>query len=658
MDYIRICKDLADFGKLIAIKNNDFSGVYKSINKEKDHYYSIYYFNDDHKSKFDQTGSVAGIKDVTTDKLIFDFDSDKEDLSKEENIDLARQDAISLVNRLQKEGYTEQNIRVFFSGGKGFEVSLILDNQRVTPAEAKNICLNLAEGLNTIDRKVYNATRIFRLPLTKHPSGLYKSPLTVSDLESMTTLEILDNAKSNLEYTDIKDAWKPVKLTRKLTELKEKAPKVSVEKAVLSLDITSVDWTLKPKFLTPEKYLISLGFFDNGNRSHALMILASTLKNQGFNDTQAYHFLKAAAEMQSERTGTDKFPKAEIYNNVISQVYGPNWMGGMYSVQNDDLLQQLNALIPESIKAQNIKDVVSIREGFGAFAQYANEIDKNTLKFGIPQLDDNLHVQVGRLYAVLGAPGSGKTSTAITMLNNTSKQGEHSIFFSYDMSQYDVYQKLIQKHHRLGREKLFNVFRENDAKKQQQFIDTLDENYKNTTFVFKTGQTIEDIKNTIIEREKALGVNIRLVVVDYLELIQSRFSDPTQASMESIQGLREIAISLNKAVIVLLQPNKASSNIDEPITSYNASKGSSSIAQAVTAMLTVHRPGCSSRTPENDNYFSIDCVKNRSGALFSVDLHWDGLTGSIRGLEPIEAQQLEELREAKRQARNNEDGLF
>jgi hypothetical protein len=91
------------------------------------------------------------------------------------------------------------------------------------------------------------------------------------------------------------------------------------------------------------------------------------------------------------------------------------------------------------------------------------------------------------------------------------------------------------------------------------------------------------------------------------------------------------------------------------LLSYNSAKGSSSIAQACTAILTLHRPGYSSRTPETDRYFSIDCVKNRSGKLFSADLFWDGLTGNIRELEEVEADELKELRERKKAARNESD---
>ena len=266
-----------------------------------------------------------------------------------------------------------------------------------------------------------------------------------------------------------------------------------------------------------------------------------------------------------------------------------------------------------------------------------------------------MFIQVGRLYGIIGPPGSGKTSLGVTIHNNTSKLDISSMFFSFDMSKYDVFQKLIQRHTRMDRDKLYEVYKTGSSDQQKKIADTVSEEYKNVRFVFKTGQSIEEMKQTIISTEKKLGIEFRLIVVDYLELVQSKYSDPTQSSAEVIQGLREIAINMNKAVVVFLQPNKMSSTIDEPLLSYNAAKGSSAIAQACTAILTIHRPGYSSRTPETDKFFSIDCVKNRSGRLFSADLHWDGLTGNIRELEDIERMELKELRDAKKAAKDGGD---
>jgi replicative DNA helicase len=161
-------------------------------------------------------------------------------------------------------------------------------------------------------------------------------------------------------------------------------------------------------------------------------------------------------------------------------------------------------------------------------------------------------------------------------------------------------------------------------------------------FCFKAGQTLDGIKRTIQKVEEKLGEPVKFIVIDYSELVIGSVSDPTQKSMETIQGLREISNELNKCVLVLLQPNKASSNPTEPLLTYNSAKGSSSIAQAVTTMITAHRPGYG--TEETDHYFSINVVKNRMGPLFGLDFHWNGLRGMIRDLDAVEKMNLEQLR--------------
>ena len=157
--------------------------------------------------------------------------------------------------------------------------------------------------------------------------------------------------------------------------------------------------------------------------------------------------------------------------------------------------------------------------------------------------------------------------------------------------------------------------------------------------------------NLEMEEEK-IDAKMDLVLVDYLELVQTDKSDPTASSLEAINGLREIA-NEGRVVVVLLQPNKVSSKPDQPLLSYNAAKGSSMVAQAVTAMLTCHRPGYSSENPENDEYFSINCVKNRNGALFQLDFGWTGSTQTIYELDDQQRFTLNLLRDTKQDAEDD-----
>ena len=660
MLYRRVCSTLDSKGTLIPYTDSVYDHL---TDLDIDSYSSVYLYNEEQKEQFykpivkvkdgnkiETINGAAGIKDVVTNKLVFDFDIDKH---KKTTLESVRKDTIEAISRLKKAGFPEDSLQVSFSGNKGFGIVVDLD-EFISPNQHKEIAKNLVGDLDSWDTKVYNASRILRVPLTKHQSSkLYKMPITIDELKDSSIKEIKEMASESYDAKEVFEAmeYKSAKLPEflKKSEKTEKKERKKDYSPTLESEVCNLDFSKKPSWLSHWKYALSEGYFPPGTRSYALMILGATFAAQGLNKKVTYRMLKGAAELQAERFDQDKFESDEIWANITEQVYSPTWNGGTYAEDNfpEELQDYLISLgIPRSTTEEE-QDTVLISDGFGDFEEYANNIDKYTMKFGLPKLDEKLKVRKGHLVYVLAPPGVGKTSMAVTILNNTSKMGTNSFFASYDMYKNNVYQKLIQRHTGMDEEALFDVFRKRDKEKIVKFRRMLAKEYENVSFCFKSGQSIEGLKQSIRRQEEKRGCKIDLVVVDYLELIQTKVSDPTAASAEAAQGLREIA-NEGRVVIGLLQPNKMSSTPDEPLLSYNAAKGSSSIAQSATAIITCHRPGMSSAENNiNDHYFGINCVKNRNGSLFSLDFGWKGSTQTIYELDDRQKQDLKSLREGK-----------
>lgn len=635
MEYYRLSEGLNNY-KLVPISEDVWSHI-KTNNK--DYYRSLYIYNDEHYTQWKKTGSVSGIKNTKTNRLFFDFDSG-------ENVTAAKEDAATLVTRLIKDGVSPDNIQIAFSGSKGFSVE-IETTEQFSPEEFKNITFALAKDLKTFDRVVNDANRIIRIVGTKHPkSGLYKIPLTINQLTELPVDIIKGLASSDEVDADVMTGWVPIKLPTGLVKLKET---VKVEKKKSEAISHDLDMSLKPKWLSEVRFAIQEGYFPSGQgkRNHAFMILASTYRKQGFNKEVVYRMLKGVAEVQAQRNNSERYPDDELWNNVIQVVFSEHWKGGIYKDSEDSFLietaERLGLKITKeeehTVTASSVSDI---------FKRFAMNIEKNTMKLGIQTIDENITVTTSMLVGLLAAPSAGKTSLSLNILNSNSKRNINSIFFSLDMGAPLVFQRLIQKHTGHTSKKIFQMYKENNPEVDK-FNNIISKEYSNVKFCFRSGITVEGMRQIITEENEKLDPQnkVKLVVIDYLECIQGPFSDATANTGLISQQLKDLANELECTVLLLLQPQKQAGDPSDELLSYRKIKGSSAIEQAASIVLTMWRPGFSAQRPEDDRYMTVAAVKNRMGQLGAFDFGWEGLKGTITELDDYEREELDELRKRK-----------
>lgn len=656
--YRRLCKTLDNKGELIPATDDVYSHI---KNKNVDHYLSVYSYNESQKKTFyskveklvdgkiiETINGAAGISDVFTNQFILDFDIDKLAGTSLEDIKV---DTIEAIRRLKESGISEEAIQLTFSGNKGFGITVDI-NQDLTPDAHKKMAKNLMGDLSSFDTRVYNASRILRVSYTKHQSsGLFKMPMGISELEE--SIETIQEWAKDVDASDTMTYSRitlPISIM-KLAEIKPERKKV--EGLTLEAGVCTLDFNKKPKFLSDWKFAISEGYFPPGARNYALLILAATYAGCGFNKEATYRLLKAAAELQSVKFGVDRFSDDEIWKNMVSVVYDPSWQGGTFAEDNfpDELSDYLESIGVNRAASEDTEDrmIEKLGDGFDSFAAYAKTIEEHTIKTGIPELDERLKMRAGQLIFLLAPPSVGKTSALITVLNNTSKDGITSYFSSMDMYVHEIYKKLIQRHTKLTEDEVFDVFIREDEEKMEEFRNILKEEYGNVNLCYKSGESVGEMRRSIERIENQTGKRIDLVAVDYLELVLTEAGDPTAATAEAAQKLRELA-NEGRVVICLLQPNKNNSHPTEPITSFNAAKGSSSISQACTAFLTCNRPGMDSTNDNiDDHFFSMNCVKNRNGNLFAINMGWDGPTQTFYSLDDQQKERLKNLRQRQQE---------
>lgn len=424
--YIAIAAGLNSVRKLVPESElvTQLTEMY-SRDPNLDYYYSIYRYSQKDYEQFKSTKSLSGMSDLKTNTIMFDFDS-KSDLN------AARQDAVTLVKRLNDKGLDNSKINIYHSGLKGFNVELITD-QYFTQSEANSIRQSLAGDLDTNDTSISDVQRIIRAPLSKHnKSGLYKIPLTADELSNLSVKQIAQSAKElRDEHYDTVDqnVNKRIKLPidiLKLKDLKESKKKVEVPEVVGD----KPDFSRNKTGLTNAKYALSEGFFEEGERNEATMILASTYMGLGFHKELAYNSLKATYRLRALRLGLplDTEDRGKLWD-CIEHVYSPLWKGGMYS-------EDTNALLIKTKKRYSIEDkyeangFLSLNEVDGVFKDFAENIDKNTIKLGIPSFDAHVRVTTSTLVMLLAPPATGKChgkGTEVIMYDGSIKKVEDVI---------------------------------------------------------------------------------------------------------------------------------------------------------------------------------------------------------------------------------------
>ena len=639
MEYIRICEGLKTKGELIP---SDLD-IFDYVKSSKDLYRSIYKYTETHFKHFQNVGTIAGITDVTSDRLVFDFDG-------ADVVSTAKDDALTLCGRLIKMGVPSQSLQISYSGSKGFHVELDIDKD-LNPIEYRNVVIALAGDLNTFDPVVNNASRIIRLVLTKHQnSGLYKYPLSLDDLSKMSIPQIMKWAEdiSNFDKEELdalKLAWSRIKLPESIYELKDTETTL-VTKDVVIRDVSDLNFSLKPNYLSNCKYALVNGFFDAGSVSNSLMVVASTFKSQGLPEPVVTDLTRSVAKLQAERVGGKELSNDEIYNKFTKQIYSATWKGGNYSCRTNPFLKSYcDGLGDHKCKhEEDDESLISTVDMFSDFNEYATEIDKNTIVTGIESLDKKVRITTSMLVGVLAAPSAGKTTIGINILNEISLSGEKCAFYSLDMGVPLVYQKLAQKFTGYNSASIFRIFKDNMVDKKTEIKKIVEDNYKNVTFNFKSGITVDDIRRDLINYEENTGEKLRLVVVDYLECLVGPYSDSNANAAIIAQKLKDLANELKICVVLLLQPQKHAGDPSEPLLSYRKIKGASVIEQACSVIISLWREGFNPEHYDDDKFISFAVLKNRMGELSKTDCSWEGLRGIVGSLSAEQEAQLRVLR--------------
>lgn len=659
--YIRFQQGVNSKGALIPY---DQTFIDEEVKKypNSDWYRSLYQYEEDAKNYFESKDSIRGFKGgAYTNSLIFDFDS-------KENTELARADAIELLNRLQTldEIDVSKSASAFFSGRKGFHIELVT-NREFNPDDTKMICSALCTGLKTFDTSIYNTTRLFRIPNTKHQTTkLYKIELGLDDLVNLSMEDILEIAKTPnkaLETPEPCDGEKLYKTHIETAKLlyaemaKSKQVIVDTEEVEGIRGLDLIDFDKCPKNKPRCVYALEHGIMvpGQGERNELFRALAVYNRNQGFDKETTHNILKSIARKNAILyPESEAYTKEEIWNTVIASAFSGDFkqIPGATGISADNphikrycnlVGQYTDKLCTLHNKANKTKSTVQIEEVSNSFNKFASNFDKNTVRTGIKLIDNYMNIAIGTVTLVAGASGSGKTSLCLEVLENCNKTDQHSVFFSLDMHKNLVYLKLATKLTQYTQKQIMQFYKENNQEKKEEIKAIIKRHYGNVFFDFSGTLTMEQMRDKVLDIEQQNGVKIKMVLVDYASRISGPYSDKhANASYNALKST-EVADVTDAAWIIIAQVARQSGNGSTPLRSKRVAKDSGDWEEAASNVITVWRPFMG--IEGKDDIMRLFLAKNRMGRELERPLNWNGAKGKIWDMTDIELEQYSVERE-------------
>ena len=279
--------------------------------------------------------------------------------------------------------------------------------------------------------------------------------------------------------------------------------------------------------------------------------------------------------------------------------------------------RNVGGLVPISSVVQNVFDELSEAAASG------NKIPG--LSTGLPDLDRTiLGLNKSELILIAARPGMGKTSIALNIALNAAMTLHKTVaMFSLEMSREQLVSRLLSRAALVpGQNLLTGQLTEQQWRAIADAAQTLS----------ATDIRIDDNPTLTVSDMNAQCrrvPNLDLVVIDYLQLMQSAGSghswsneSRTQAVSDISRMMKIMAKELNVPVVCLSQLSRANESGTDKRPMLSDLRESGAIEQDADVVIGLYRDGYYNKECENPNLAEAIVLKNRKGETGTVQLAW------------------------------------
>lgn len=638
--------------------------LYQKVEPYLDSYRSMFLYDESILTHIASTGSVSGYNGkVYAPQLVFDFDST--------DLDQARLDTLELVRRLIEEYDVKENeVSIYFSGRKGYHIEISSDNIRGldhqfhqnTPLFVKRMCLAIGKDLATLDRGIYNSNRLYRIAGTLHNKEstvngksvkLFKTNLKLDFLKEHSTEDIQKYSMT----MQIPSLLYPITNTEKLSALADQViNQVEDVTRDVSLPVLNqvgiADENLAPARIKTCMWRLYQGDY-TGGRNNALLRVADHEKKQGKPQEVVKATLYGVLDIMNRRdpvkAKVDPMSDQEV-DTIVRQVFNTDIDFGCFDEVLNSLCSKKCYLAPKKFN-ESKADTVTIAEAYKRSKQFYKQYNENLVTTGFKTLDDKMPLLLSTFNLIVGTPGTGKTSVMLNLLKNASEADMPALFFNMDMSEEMLIQRaapvfMYERGYtgQLSGTDFMEAHANGDEALMKRAEDAFAKISENVLISSQRSMTVKDIEQEIDKQEKIWGRKIKLVIVDYVQLLKSdkegHFNDQFNAeALTTLAKTRKICVlGLSQSTESGNTPHNASKG------EYNHAKGSRTWLDQASTQINCFRPFKDTH-PEYDHIITARMIKNRLGDTSAISLYFHGASGIVRDLTYNEQMEFEALKQ-------------
>jgi replicative DNA helicase len=340
---------------------------------------------------------------------------------------------------------------------------------------------------------------------------------------------------------------------------------------------------------------------------------------------------------------------------LIDSLHDAADFAGDMNNSREDVISAVDAAISPEEGADAGIVQISAHDAFWEMIEEGKNREPGVTAPLIPSLNEAMGpARRHHLVILAGRPGMGKTCAAMSYALSAAQDGHGVLFVSLEMSRIELMQRASSDLIFDGEAGVpYSAIRDDDlTDNARRRLHDVGHNLRDLPFnIVDAGSLTIGRLNMIVRRYKrrmeAKGTPLKLVVVDYLQLVRPdhRASGPVEAVSEVSRGLKAIAKTHDVAVMALAQLNRSVESRDTKRPKLSDLRDSGQIEQDADAVVFLYRDEYYLRLagPGNDPFtyeqaldacrgeIEFICAKRRNGEASTTKGRFHGAFMAVRG---------------------------